>query len=314
MQPLPNGFSAARVDCGAVTLNVVTNAPDFEGGRIADERPAMVFLHGFPEYWAGWKPALADLARDHLLIVPDQRGYNLSDAPPEIEAYAARHLVSDILGLTERLLGRRRFLLAGHDWGASVAYALAIGAPERLGGLAIVNGVHPVAFQRALVDDPEQRAASQYIHYLRAPDAARKLAENGHGRMLSMFEKFSATPWLTQAEKADYVEAWSRPGRLDAMLNWYRASPLVVPKPGEANVDAPLASAPAEKFLVKVPHLLLWGARDQALRPSSTACLGEFAPDLKRIEIADGDHWVIHSHGGRIAREIGHFAKDIEFS
>lgn len=311
MQPLPTGFSAARVDCGGVALNVVTNAADFGGGRIDDGRAAMVFLHGFPEYWAGWKPVLEHLAGEYLVIAPDQRGYNLSDAPQEVEAYSARHLVSDILGLAERLLGERKFLLAGHDWGASVAYALAIGAPARLNGLVIVNGVHPIAFQRALLDDSGQRAASQYIHYLRAPDAARKLAENGHARTLSMFEKFSATPWLTETEKSDYVEAWSRPGRLEAMLNWYRASPLVVPKPGENDAIAPLADAPEEKYLVKVPHLLLWGARDQALRPASTARLEDFAPDLKRIEIADGDHWVIHSHGERIAREISKFAKDI---
>lgn len=154
MQEIPAGFRSIRVDCGDVVLNVVTNGDAAPGGPIADDRPPIVFLHGFPEYWAAWKPVFPALAKDFLIIAPDQRGYNLSDAPQDVEAYRAKHLVADILTLANRLLGERKFLLAGHDWGASVAYALTIAAPERLTGLVIVNGVHPVPFQRALVNDP----------------------------------------------------------------------------------------------------------------------------------------------------------------
>jgi len=311
MQPLPPGFRSIYVDCDEVRLHAVTNDERGPDGQLADPRPAIILLHGFPEFWAGWRPVMEHLGRDFLLIAPDQRGYNLSDAPEGLEAYRPKLLVADILALADRLLGNRTFLLCGHDWGASIAYALAIGAPRRLNGLVIVNGVHPVCFQRALLGDPAQMAASQYFHVLRAPEAASRLAEDGYRRLIGMFEKFSATPWLTDVERADYVEAWSRPGRLEAMLNWYRASPIIVPKPGEPVPDAPLASAPAEKFTVTVPHLLVWGERDEALRPSSHSGLGEFAPKLRRAAIAEGDHWVIHTHGGRVASEIAAFAREL---
>lgn len=307
MQPLPPGFIAKRIDCGAVTLNVVTNARSADSMPLADERPAIIFLHGFPEYWAAWKPTFTRLADDFLIIAPDQRGYNLSDAPEGVEHYQPKLLVGDILTLATRMLGTRKFTLAGHDWGASIAYAVAINAPDRLNGLIIVNGVHPATFQKALIEDRDQMLASQYFHKLRSPAAAERMAENGYGRTLSMFEKFSASPWLTDEEKADYVEAWSRPGRLDAMLNWYRASPIVVPEPGKPVPPAPLASVPPEKLLVSIPHLLLFGVRDQALRPSAIAGLKRYAPQLETIHIDDGDHWVIHTHGERIANEIREF-------
>jgi pimeloyl-ACP methyl ester carboxylesterase len=312
LPPLPPGLRSVHVDCGEVTLHAVTSGAGTNGVPTDDPRPAIVFLHGFPEYWAAWKPVLTRLASDYLVIAPDQRGYNLSDAPQHVEDYAARKLVSDIVALTSNLLGERRFILAGHDWGASVAYALAIGAPERLKGLVIVNGVHPVIFQQALLDDPEQARASQYFHRLRASDAAERMAENGFARTFSMFEKFSSTPWLTPEEKAGYLEAWSRPRRMNAMLNWYRASPIVVPRPGEEPDEAPLANAAVEKFRITMPHLLIWGVRDQALRPSSHAGLEAFAPDLVRVTIEDGDHWVIHTHGERIAGEIDRFAKTLD--
>ena len=218
---------------------------------------------------------------------------------------------SDILALTSNLLGNRKFVLAGHDWGASVAYALAIGVPERLKGLVIANGVHPVIFQRALINDPEQAAASQYIHILRAPGTAERLSENGFARTFPMLEKFSVTSWLTDDDRAGYLDAWSRPGRMNAMLNWYRASPLVVPKPGETGLDAPLATAPPEKFAVTMPHLLIWGMADQALRPSSRAGLEEFATDLRIIEVPEADHWLIHTHSDRVAREIDAFCRSL---
>ena len=306
---LPEGFQSSFVDCGAVRLHFVHNAVAVsQDGRLADDRPVLVFLHGFPEYWAAWAPVFPHLAADHLLIAPDQRGFNLSDAPQEVSAYATGKLAGDIIAMTRKLLGDRRFLLCGHDWGASVAYALAIRNPERLTGLAIVNGVHPVLFQRALLLDPEQRAASQYFHILTAEGAAERMSANGFARTFSMFEKFSSSPWLGESERAGYLEAWSREGRMNAMLNWYRASPVIVPEPDEQGTNAPLRSGTPENFSVHVPHLLVWGIRDQALRPVCHAGLEEFVPDLERHEIATGDHWVIHTHGGSVAKLLRDFA------
>ncbi|MEZ5872365.1 MAG: alpha/beta hydrolase [Nitratireductor sp.] len=309
MTGLPAGFRSGFADCGEVRLHFVTNG-EHDLGRtpaISDPRPVIVFLHGFPEYWAAWEPVMTRLAQDYLVIAPDQRGFNLSDAPERAENYATKKLVSDLLALTSTLIGNRKFVLAGHDWGASVAYAIAIGAPERISALIIVNGVHPVLFQRALVEDAAQREASQYFHILTAEGAAGRMSENGFARTFSMFEKFSSTPWLGPEERQGYLDAWSQPGRLQAMLHWYRSSPIVVPKPGEAGIEAPLASGTPARYGISMPHLVVWGMKDPALLPVSRLGLEAFAPKLQLVEIPDADHWIIHTHGEIVAGEIMKF-------
>ncbi len=308
MQNLPKGFHSTYTDCGEVRLHVVHNARATNtDGSLDDLRQPIVFLHGFPEFWAGWKPVLLELSSKYLLIAPDQRGFNLSDAPQRVSDYVPKKLVSDLLAMTSNLLGNRRFVLAGHDWGAAVAYAAAIGVPERLDALVIVNGVHPIPFQRALLEVPTQTAASQYIHYLRREDSAAAMSQDDYRRTFGMFEKFSPAPWLTSEWRHEYQKAWSQPGRLNAMLNWYRSSPVVVPVPGEPVPEAPLLAADPQRFSVKAPHLLIWGMKDIALQPASRAGLEQFAPGYRLVEIADGDHWVIHSHGKQIADEIDQF-------
>ena len=112
---------------------------------------------------------------------------------------------------------------------------MAIAAPRRMARLAVINGVHPGPFQRALIEDEAQRAASSYMHELRAPgDAEQRLSANGYVELLRMVARFGDLAWLTPDKRAAYLEAWSQPGALTGMLNWYRASPLVVPKAGEA--------------------------------------------------------------------------------
>ncbi len=298
---LPDGFHSRRVEGSGVQLHVVTNAVD------GDRRQPFVFLHGFPEFWIAWEKVFTALADDFLVIAPDQRGFNLSDAPQDVDAYATRNLVADLFAIVDAIAGIRPVLLAGHDWGASVAYAAAIALPARVSKLVIANGVHPVCFQKALIEDPKQAAASQYMHLLRASGSAAKMSADGFRRTLSMFEKFSATPWLSEEIRERYREAWGQPRRLNAMLNWYRATPLVIPRPGEATPDAPLARGTPERFGISMPHLLIWGGADQALQPVCHAGLEQFAPLLESMEIAEADHWLLHVHHERIATAIRKF-------
>ena len=196
---------------------------------------------------------------------------------------------------------------AGHDWGASVAYAYAFARPGRVSHLLIANGVHPVCFQRAIFDDPGQRQASQYINRLRAPDAEGLLAVNGYRKLMRMIEGFSAAPFMDEAAKAGYLEAWSQPGALTAMLNWYRASPIDVPAPGLPGGRSPILDMPAEAFTVKMPHLVLWGEADQALLPACLEGLDLFAPDLTIRRIAGASHWILHEQPARVAGEMRAF-------
>lgn len=271
------------------------------------EKPLILCLHGFPEYWAAWRDVMEELANDFHVVAPDQRGYNFSSKPEGVDAYRAKHLVADIASLAERLSPGKRFVLAGHDWGASVAYAYAFMHPQRLSHLVIANGVHPACFQRAIFEDPGQRKASQYINRLRAAGADAAMAENGFGRTLRMLQGFSQIDWMISEKKQDYLTAWSQPGAMTAMLNWYRASPIVVPAPGEPAPPSPILDLPAEALTVRMPHLVVWGEADQALRPSCLDGLERFAPDLTIRKFPDAGHWILHEKPREVAEAIRRF-------
>ncbi|HWK65532.1 MAG TPA: alpha/beta fold hydrolase [Rhizobiaceae bacterium] len=287
------------LDTGQVTLNVA--AAGDSAARL------VICLHGFPEYWAAWREVMQDLSRDHYVVAPDQRGFNLSSKPQGGEAYLARNLVADIVALADRLSPGRPFVLAGHDWGAAVAYAYAFAHPDRLTHLVVANGAHPLCFQRAILDDPGQRRASQYFHRLRAPDAAARLAENDFARVERMIAGFSRTGWMTPEIRQAYRAAWAQPGAMQAMLRWYGSSPVVVPAPGEPAADAPLLALDPAKVTVGVPHLVLWGEADEALTPACLNGLERYAEDLTIKKIGGAGHWVLHEKPAEVAAAIRSF-------
>ncbi len=265
--------------------------------------PLILFLHGFPEYSGAWDEVLPAFAAQFHAVAPDQRGYGRSSKPEGVEAYKVKHLVRDVLALGHQLSPNRPFALVAHDWGASVAYAAAIAAAGRISRLAVINGVHPGPFQRALIEDEAQRTASSYMHYLRAPEAEARLSANGFEKLLGMLSRFGPQPWLTPEKRAAYVEAWSAPGALTGMLNWYRASPLVVPQPGEAVDCAKVMKLDPAVLRIRMPHLVIWGMDDQALLPVSRATLADYCDDLAVREIAGADHWVVHQRTDEV---VGH--------
>jgi len=269
--------------------------------------PLILCLHGFPEYWAAWSGVMAELADDFFLVAPDQRGFNLSFKPQGEEAYRTKNMVADLARLADHLSPGRPFVLAGHDWGASVAYAYAFAHPDRLTHLVIANGAHPVCFQRAILDDDGQRAASQYFHTLRAPGAAARMVENDFARTMKMLAGFSRTDWLSPDRAKAYRAAWRQPGAMEAMLHWYKSSPIVVPKPGETVSDAPLLAVAPERVSVSVPHLVLWGEDDEALRPACLEGLERYASDLTVNRIRGAGHWILHEKPGEVAARMREF-------
>src|SRR5215213_5592847 len=143
----------------------------------------VLLLHGFPEFWYGWKkqiPALVDAGC--RVIVPDQRGYNLSDKPKGIKNYRVDEMVKDIVGLIDAL-DYEKVNLVGHDWGAGVAWMLAHQHPERLHRLSIMNVPHPLVMRRFVQRDFEQMRRSWYIFFFQLPwlPEAGMRADNWHG-------------------------------------------------------------------------------------------------------------------------------------
>ena len=194
-------FRAKHIQLGGLSLNVNS------GG----EGPPILFLHGFPEQGKAWLRVAEELCKDHLCILPDQRGYNLSDKPDRIEDYAIDPLLGDIDALADAF-DIDQFVLAGHDWGGALAWWYAARNPDRVSRLIIANAPHPALFQTALVEDKAQRLASQYITRLRVAGSENILLEGGAAAMWDRM--FAANPAFDEAAKAIFTTAWSQPGAL----------------------------------------------------------------------------------------------------
>ncbi len=276
----------------------------------------MLFLHGFPEFWYLWRRQLEEFGRDHRAVAVDLRGYNLSDKPTEIEAYTTGQLVGDVEALFDHLGGGEPAILVGHDWGGAVAWAFALGHPEYLERLVIVNAPHPAVFLRELATSEEQRAASSYMHFLRRPDAEQRLSSNGYQPLLDIVFGGSAKPEAsTEEDRQAYLEAWGRPSALTGGLNFYRAMPAGPPRD---NVEARETSEFLDQLLtersyeVRVPTLVIWGMLDTALLPGNLDGLDEYVSDLRIHRIADGTHWVINEQPEAVNAAIRAFLEEVD--
>ncbi len=280
-----------------VTLNVALAGDD--------GAPAVILLHGFPEShrtWRGVAPLLEDKFR---LIMPDQRGFAGSDRPQDVEAYATDTLINDIFALAEAL-SIDEFALVGHDWGGGIAWPAALRADPRLTRLAIINAPHPVIFQKSLIEDAEQRKASQYITAFRTPGFEKAVEAMGYE---IFFEKsFGAhvdLALIPEAEKRQYIAEWSQPGGLTAMLNWYRATKVVVPPP---SVTVPIPDWVLGAFpSVKVPTLVVWGIRDKALLPLQLEGLDRLVDDLTVVPLPDVGHFAPWESPDAVAAALAPF-------
>lgn len=271
-------------------------------------KPPIFLLHGFPESHRTWRHQIPELAKDHYVVAPDQRGFARSSKPEGVENYSPDKPVGDLLALADHL-GVDRFTLVGHDWGGAIAWMAALqsgrsavpparpgqrGAlptdhSQRIDRLIIVNAPHPKVFQKSLFDDPAQRKASQYITRFRDTTIDRGLIGTGLERFFASTFAQHIVGGIAGEDKAAYMDEWGQPGAMTAMLNWYRASSIVVPAPGEdmerpAWLDAPFPP-------ITQPTLVIWGMKDFALLPVQLE-LDEFVRDLTIVRIEDGGHFV----------------------
>jgi pimeloyl-ACP methyl ester carboxylesterase len=247
-----------------------------------DDGPLVLLLHGFPEFWYGWRnqlPALA--AAGYRVVAPDQRGYNLSEKPPGIAAYRLDLLVGDIVGLMDAL-GRERATVGGHDWGAAVAWEMALRNPERVERLAILNVPHPVVFQRNLRRNPRQMRKSWYFLFFQLPWLPEALARRGNWEGVAAVLRSSSRPGtFTEEDITRYRAAWSQPCAYTAMVNWYRA--VIQHRP-------PL---PAHRR-VAVPTEIIWGVQDRFLEADMAQESLEFCDRGHLTLVPQATHWVQH--------------------
>ena len=280
-----------------VTLNVALAGPE--------DAPPVILLHGFPEShrtWRGVAPLLEDGFR---VIMPDQRGFAGSDRPLDVHEYETDKLIGDIFALAEAL-GVERFALVGHDWGGAIAWPAAMRNDPRLTKLAIVNAPHPLIFQKSLIEDADQRAASQYINWFRVPGAEKAIEAMGFEAFFQKtFMSHVELASVSEEEKQQYIAEWSQPGGMLPMLNWYRATKLIVPPPGAAVAvpDYLLRAFPR----IHVPTLVVWGMKDPALLPLQLEGLEALVDDLTVVKLPDAGHFAPWEAPDQVASALRDF-------
>ncbi len=271
-----------------------------------DQRsPAVVLLHGFPESHRTWRALAPKLQDRFYLVMPDQRGFAGSDRPQEESAYRTETLVEDLFEVADAL-GLETFALVGHDWGGAIAWTAALKRPERLSRLVIINAPHPWIFQKSLIEDPDQRAASQYITAFRRPGFEQAVEAMGYEAFFrKTFAKHVDLDSIPEDEKRQYLADWSQPGALTAMLNWYRGSKLVVPPPG---ITLPLPEWLLKVFpKIEVRTLVIWGMKDTALLPIQLEGLDELVEDLTIVRLPDAGHFAPWEAPADVARALEPF-------
>jgi pimeloyl-ACP methyl ester carboxylesterase len=257
----------------------------------------VLLLHGFPEFWYGWRKQIPALVKEGCrVIVPDQRGYNLSDKPKGVKNYELFTLVEDIIGLIDAL-GYEKVNLVGHDWGGVVSWMLAYKYPERLHKLCILNAPHPAAMLKTLFRSLDQIRRSWYVLLFQLPwipEAGMRrndwrgaeLALRGSGKIHT----------FTNEDIEKYKEAWAQPNAMTSMLNWYRA---IVHK----------KSWISEDMRIKIPTLMMWGMKDFALSSRMARPSMDYVDEGNLIIFPEATHWV-HLDA---SDEVNHYLVDFIF-
>ena len=280
-----------------IAMNVALAGPE--------DAPPVILMHGFPEShrtWRGLVPLLSDRLR---LVMPDLRGFGDSDRPQDVADYATDRLIADIFALADAL-DIDRFALVGHDWGGAIAWAAALRGDPRISRLAIVNSPHPLIFQKSLIENEAQRAASQYMRAFRNPGMEAGILAMGFDCFFDKsFSKHADLSLIPADERQIYIDQWSRPGALTAMLNWYRASQAVVPA-AEENAAMP---AWVERGVPKlrIPVRVIWGLEDKALLPVQLEGIGEVGDDVEVFPLDGVGHFAPWEAPEKVAETLKPF-------
>ena len=257
--------------------------------------PPVILLHGFPEFWYGWRhqiPALASAG--YRVIVPDQRGYNLSDKPRRVGSYGIDQLSLDVIGLMDWIESPQA-LIVGHDWGAAVAWHLAMTFPERVDRLVALNVPHPAVMIRHLRGSFSQTRKSWYIFLFQLPWLPETMARIGNWRLFMNAIQSSSHPGaFSDSDLQHYRQAWSRPGAFRSMIHWYRAALRT-------------KSTLAANLRIAVPTLLIWGAQDRFLDREMAQPSIDLCDTGQLVFFEEATHWVQHEEADRVNELIINF-------
>jgi len=259
-------YSSARlVDVDGVSISVADHGP--AGG------PSVLMIHGFPDsarLWRNQVPLLTEAG--YRVLVPDLRGFGRSDRPVNVEDYKIRYMADDILAILDEAEIDKAHIV-GHDWGAAVAWYLALSSSDRLKSLTALSVGHPAAFAAAGF---RQREKSWYMLLFQFEGVAEKwLSDNDWSGLRG---------WTGQDQEVDHwIEDLGRPGALTAALNVYRAN--VSP--------SSFVSLPSKLPPAKVPTMGAWSTGDIALlEEQMKGTDAHMAAEWRYERIEGASHWI----------------------
>lgn len=286
---LQPGWREGHRSVNNVNLHVVEAGPE--------DGPLLVLLHGFPEFWWGWRHQIGPFAdAGYHVVVPDMRGYNTSEIPTDVSDYVLDKLTADVVALADSF-GAARFDLVAHDWGAVISWWVVAHYPERIKHAVIMDGPHPDVWAGQALKHPTQALRSTYVAVYQLPWLPEAALGAWDFAALRKFMEVTGRKDTFEPGSLDrYVEAWSHPGSLTAMLNYYRA--LRERKAGK------------EPARLARPTLVLWAEKDSFLE-RSVAEAGVALCDQGRLEIVPGTtHWLHLEEPGRINATVLRFLAD----
>ena len=278
----PAGTANTADDLPGESVAVDTNGISLHTRQAGPEDgPLVVLLHGFPEFWYGWHRQIKPLAdAGYRVIVPDQRGYNRSDKPDGVDSYRIETLAADVVGLLD-VADRKTAAVAGHDWGAAVAWWLALSYPERIESLTAVNVPHPTVMETTLRNSLSQLRKSWYMFAFQLPALPEAISTVNNCRVLRRGLTNSSRPGTFSATDLErYRAAWQQPDALTAMINWYRAMGRYRPQPPRQQVS--------------VPTLVMWGRQDEFLASTMADESLDYCDDAELVTFPSATHWVLH--------------------
>ncbi|MGD8545354.1 MAG: alpha/beta hydrolase [Candidatus Bathyarchaeota archaeon] len=244
-----------------------------------------ILLHGFPDFWYVWRFQIPELAKHFRVVAPDLRGYNKTDKPGGAENYRLNSLAGDVLGLI-KALNETRAIIIGHDWGGVIAWSFAAFNPEYTEKLVVLNAPHPNAYTNRTKDSFRQLQKSWYVFFFQIPCIPEEvLSRNDYSFLKSMVKlSFMNKEVLTDEDLKLHVEAWSQPGALTAMMNYYRMNMNPSILFSERTITFPR---------ITMPTLVIWGEQDVALSKNLIKNIEEFVDAPYSIEyVPNCGHWV----------------------
>lgn len=271
------------VATNGVNLHVVEAGPE--------DGPLVVLLHGYPEFWWGWKEQMARLAKQGFrVVVPDQRGYNASSKPRAIVAYRPNELTADIVGLIDHYGGKAN--LAGHDWGGMISWRVAIQHPEKVRRLLVFNMGHPLAFDDLNQLEQKPESVSWYRTFFQLPVVPELTGRMGNWYLLvKSLRDSSREGTFTDAEMEHYRYAWDRDDAMRTMINWYRAGYRY---PDKLSGD----------LTVQVPTRIVWGMKDVYVPSALAALSAQHCRKAEVMELGSAGHWLLHEEPDATSREL----------